>query len=181
MAETSTADGERSCLEFARDAACSLSRSRGRIGTGALSKLTTEMGPKKSERRVSHETRYPIAGRIHASRRRSAASPHCRRVARVRTGCCRLPLPLAGEGRGGGAQQTKSEMGPKKSERPVSRETLYAVATAFFRRASRRRYAARIPSAAGVKPSSRPACPTVRGRAASSFERASLESPGTSA
>ena len=29
-----------------------------------------------------------------------------------------LPLPLAGEGRGGGAQQTKSEMGPKKNEPP---------------------------------------------------------------
>jgi hypothetical protein len=92
------------------------------------------------------------------------------------------PSPACGGRVGmGAAPQTKTEMGPKKNERPVSRETLYAVAAEFFRRASRRRYAARIPSAAGVKPSRRPACPTVRGRAASSFERASLESPGTSA
>ena len=63
----------------------------------------------------------------------------------------------------------------------VSRETFYAVAFDVFRRASRRRYAARMPSAAGVKPSSRPACPTVRGRAVSSLERASLERPGTPA
>src|SRR5882724_1844467 len=44
-AETSTADGERSCLEFARDAACSLSRLRGRVGVGGAQQ--TKVGPKK--------------------------------------------------------------------------------------------------------------------------------------
>src|SRR6266851_3183666 len=58
----------------------------------------------------------------------------------------------AGEGSGWGPvhkDRRSEDSGP-----PVSRETNYAVATEFSRRASRRRYAARMPSAAGVKPKS---------------------------
>src|SRR6266566_500575 len=79
------------------------------------------------------------------------------------------PSPACGGGSGWGHSANKEQdRTEEKRAAPVSRETLYAVAAEFFRRASRRRYAASIPTAEGgqdcawssraVLPAPSPAC-----------------------
>jgi hypothetical protein len=159
----------------------------GGSGVGALSKQRRRSDRRKTRHAVSRETLYAVAAEFfrRASRRRYAARIPTAATEGLRlefTGDAACSLSrLRGWVGVGALSKQRPRSDRRKTSRAVSRETLYAVAAEFFRRASRRRYDARIPSAAGVKPSSRPACPTVRGRAVSSFERASLESPGTSA